>query len=101
MGLERAQRTPIFAALSSSACAAGAAHSIASSANVAIRSLRLGRKHNRNYTAPSDSTATFTRRIARPYCLGLPTLGTRHIGGGAGSVIDIPITGKIRIKSAL
>jgi len=100
MGSERAQRSPIFAALSSSACAARAAHGIVSSA------------------APGDALAldwggstteiTLLHQTPRPplrdgsvgpYRLGLPTLGTRHIGAGAGSLVDIPITGMIRIKT--
>ena len=100
MGSERAQRSPIFAALSSSACAARAAHGIVSSA------------------APGDALAldwggstteiTLLHQTPRPplrdgsvgpYRLGLPTLGTRHVGAGAGSLVDIPITGMIRIKT--
>ena len=100
MGSERAQRSPIFAALSSSACAARAAHGIVSSA------------------APGDALAldwggstteiTLLHQTPRPplrdgsvgpYRLGLPTLGTRYIGAGAGSLVDIPITGMIRIKT--
>ena len=101
MGLERAQRTPIFAALSSSACAAGAAHSIASSANSGdMIALDWGGNTTEITLLHQTLRPPLRDGSLGPYCLGLPTLGTRHIGGGAGSVIDIPITGKIRIKSA-
>ena len=101
MGSERAQHSPIFAALSSSACAARAAHEIACSAAPGdALALDWGGSTTEIMLLHQTPRPPVRDGSVGPYRLGLPTLGTRHIGAGAGSLIDIPITGMIRIKAA-